>query len=99
MRLGEITSSEVGSTGGGIDSQLSAFIQPFVNVLESVTSMQTRLELEKINLERARMGSPPLSLADYQTGFRVTVDPGLQTLGQIAVFGLLGLGMLALLRR
>lgn len=54
-------------------------------------------ELNQLNLERARMGLPPIDTAAYQQGVAVSLSPADRQLAQTAIYGLLGLGALWLI--
>ncbi len=65
------------------------------------TYQQTRTmnELQRINIDRARAGLPPINASQYQTGVPIQLDAQTQSTLNLAIIGALVLGVLFLMQR
>lgn len=64
-------------------------------ISKGLTTLQT-VQLNQINVQRARMGLPPIDVSAYGTGVRVGLTPQTQ---QLLIYGGLALLAVMLLRR
>jgi hypothetical protein len=60
----------------------------------AIEQAKVSTDLNRLNLDRARLSLPPIDTAAYQQGMAVSLSPADRQLAQMAIYGLLGLGVL-----
>jgi hypothetical protein len=75
---------------------ISSLFKDLASIYGSVRAQEKLLD---INLERARLGLPPIDTAAYSPSVNVGVTPQTQQLLTYALIGVLALGAFALMRK